>query len=185
MRERPRPPCRRRKRWQTGRRRPRLRRQHRSHTRRRRAEHQADQGRPPARSRRARADPGQARAVPGLRGERRVRRARRAVRLSAPGSWGPCTASESPVRRPPLRGRRAGKGTPDVLEAGGRLEEGDLNFVGNLEGFDLPGAGADVIVSDGFTEAWRLRCSRAPRRSSATRSASASARAWCRASAAC
>ena len=48
-------------------------------------------------------------------------------------------------------GEEQGKGTPDVLEAGRRLEEGDLNFVGNLEGFDLPGAGADVIVSDGFT----------------------------------
>ena len=39
-------------------------------------------------------------------------------------------------------GEEQGKGTPDVLEAGGRLEEGDLDFVGNLEGFDLPGAGA-------------------------------------------
>jgi glycerol-3-phosphate acyltransferase PlsX len=48
-------------------------------------------------------------------------------------------------------GEEQGKGTPDVLEAGRRLEEGDLDFVGNLEGFDLPGAGADVIVSDGFT----------------------------------
>ena len=38
-----------------------------------------------------------------------------------------------PERRPPLRGRGTRKGTPDVLEAGRRLEEGDLNFVGNLE----------------------------------------------------
>ena len=48
-------------------------------------------------------------------------------------------------------GEEQGKGTPDVLEAGRRLDQSRLNFVGNLEGFDLPGAGADVIVSDGFT----------------------------------
>jgi glycerol-3-phosphate acyltransferase PlsX len=48
-------------------------------------------------------------------------------------------------------GEEQGKGTPDVLEAGKRLAESELNFVGNLEGFDLPGAGADVVVSDGFT----------------------------------
>ncbi len=48
-------------------------------------------------------------------------------------------------------GEESGKGTPDVLEARERLEGGALNFVGNLEGFDLPGAGADVVVSDGFT----------------------------------
>lgn len=48
-------------------------------------------------------------------------------------------------------GEESGKGTPDVLEAHERLEAGALNFVGNLEGFDLPGAGADVVVSDGFT----------------------------------
>jgi phosphate acyltransferase len=38
-----------------------------------------------------------------------------------------------------------------VLEAGERLAQGPLNYVGNVEGFDLPGAGAQVIVSDGFT----------------------------------
>jgi phosphate acyltransferase len=48
-------------------------------------------------------------------------------------------------------GEEQGKGTPDVLEAHTRLAEGSLNFAGNLEGFDLPGAGADVVVSDGFT----------------------------------
>ena len=32
----------------------------------------------------------------------------------------------------------ARKGTPDVLEAGRRLEEGDLNFVGNLEASTCP-----------------------------------------------
>jgi glycerol-3-phosphate acyltransferase PlsX len=48
-------------------------------------------------------------------------------------------------------GEESGKGTPDVLAAGERLAEGKLDFVGNLEGFDLPGAGADVVVTDGFT----------------------------------
>jgi phosphate acyltransferase len=48
-------------------------------------------------------------------------------------------------------GEEAGKGTPDVLAAHGRLAEGELNFVGNLEGFDLPAASAQVIVADGFT----------------------------------
>ena len=48
-------------------------------------------------------------------------------------------------------GEEQGKGTPDVIEAHERLAEGTLNFVGNLEGFDVPGAGAEVIVSDGFT----------------------------------
>jgi phosphate acyltransferase len=48
-------------------------------------------------------------------------------------------------------GEESGKGTPDVLEAGERLAGGGLDFVGNLEGFDLPGAAADVVVTDGFT----------------------------------
>ncbi len=48
-------------------------------------------------------------------------------------------------------GEESGKGTPDVLAARERLEEGSLNFIGNVEGFDLPGASADVVVTDGFT----------------------------------
>ena len=48
-------------------------------------------------------------------------------------------------------GEESGKGTPDVLTAHERIAEGDLNFVGNLEGFDLPRASADVLVADGFT----------------------------------
>jgi phosphate acyltransferase len=48
-------------------------------------------------------------------------------------------------------GEEAGKGTPDVLEAHDRLAGGELNFLGNLEGFDLPVATADVVVTDGFT----------------------------------
>ena len=49
-------------------------------------------------------------------------------------------------------GEESGKGTPDVLTAHDRIAEaGGLNFVGNVEGFDIPGAGADVVVADGFT----------------------------------
>jgi phosphate acyltransferase len=59
------------------------------------------------------------------------------------------------VKRPSVGllsvGEESGKGTPDVLAAHERLAEGGLNFVGNVEGFDLPASGADVIVTDGFT----------------------------------
>jgi phosphate acyltransferase len=48
-------------------------------------------------------------------------------------------------------GEEQRKGTPELLEAHDRLSDGPLNFAGNLEGFDLPAATADVIVSDGFT----------------------------------
>jgi phosphate acyltransferase len=46
---------------------------------------------------------------------------------------------------------RVGLGTPDVLAAHERIAAGSLNFVGNLEGFDLPNASVDVVVTDGFT----------------------------------
>lgn len=48
-------------------------------------------------------------------------------------------------------GEEAAKGTPDVVEAHGRLAGGSLNFAGNVEGFDLPAATVDVLVADGFT----------------------------------
>jgi glycerol-3-phosphate acyltransferase PlsX len=48
-------------------------------------------------------------------------------------------------------GEESGKGTADVLTAGERLARGGLDFIGNVEGFDLPAAGADVVVTDGFT----------------------------------
>ena len=59
------------------------------------------------------------------------------------------------MRRPKVAllsvGEGVGQGTPDVLTAHERIAEGDLNFIGNLEGFDLPRANADVLVADGFT----------------------------------
>lgn len=48
-------------------------------------------------------------------------------------------------------GDEAGKGTPDVVEAHGRIGEGPLNFVGNVEGHDLTRGTCDVVVTDGFT----------------------------------
>jgi phosphate acyltransferase len=49
-------------------------------------------------------------------------------------------------------GEETAKGTPDVIEANARLAGSEgLNFVGNLEGFDLPAGTADVVVTDGFT----------------------------------
>jgi glycerol-3-phosphate acyltransferase PlsX len=49
-------------------------------------------------------------------------------------------------------GEESGKGTPDVLTAHDRIAEaGRLNFIGNVEGFDIPNAGAHVVVADGFT----------------------------------
>jgi len=48
-------------------------------------------------------------------------------------------------------GEEAGKGTPAVVEARARLEDGPLAFVGNIEGFDVPTGVVDVIVTDGFT----------------------------------
>jgi phosphate acyltransferase len=49
-------------------------------------------------------------------------------------------------------GEESGKGTPDVLVAHDRLAEaGALNFAGNVEGFDIPTAGVQVVVADGFT----------------------------------
>ncbi len=43
------------------------------------------------------------------------------------------------------------KGTDLQLEAYKLLSEAGINFIGNVEGRDLPGSVADVIVTDGFT----------------------------------
>ena len=51
-------------------------------------------------------------------------------------------------------GEEAEKGTPDVVEAHARLadlEPHGYEFVGNVEGHEVPGAGVDVVVTDGFT----------------------------------
>ena len=53
-------------------------------------------------------------------------------------------------------GEEASKGTPLVIEAHAalrdRLAEGDtFDFVGNVEGNEVPAGKADVVVTDGFT----------------------------------
>jgi len=49
-------------------------------------------------------------------------------------------------------GEEAGKGRPEVVEAHALLAAvAGIEFAGNVEGRDLPGGGADVVVSDGFT----------------------------------
>jgi glycerol-3-phosphate acyltransferase PlsX len=48
-------------------------------------------------------------------------------------------------------GEEGKKGTPDVVEAHARLKDGPLDFVGNVEGGDMPAGVADVVVTDGFT----------------------------------
>jgi glycerol-3-phosphate acyltransferase PlsX len=49
-------------------------------------------------------------------------------------------------------GEEAGKGREEVVEAHRILSEAPgIDFVGNVEGRDLPAAVADVVVSDGFT----------------------------------
>jgi glycerol-3-phosphate acyltransferase PlsX len=48
-------------------------------------------------------------------------------------------------------GTEAGKGPPDVVAARARLAGVTLDFAGNVEGFDVPNATVDVVVTDGFT----------------------------------
>jgi glycerol-3-phosphate acyltransferase PlsX len=48
-------------------------------------------------------------------------------------------------------GSEKGKGTPLVQEAYELLEQTDLNFVGNVEGRDIPSGLVDIVVTDGFT----------------------------------
>lgn len=43
------------------------------------------------------------------------------------------------------------KGTPVYVETHAKLKELDINFIGNIEGRDVPSGAADVIVCDGFT----------------------------------
>lgn len=48
-------------------------------------------------------------------------------------------------------GEEEGKGSELVVEAAQLLKNSSLNFIGNVEGKDIPGGLADVIVTDGFT----------------------------------
>ncbi len=48
-------------------------------------------------------------------------------------------------------GAEAHKGTPCIREAYELLKAADLNFIGNVEGRDIPFGVCDVLVADGFT----------------------------------
>lgn len=49
-------------------------------------------------------------------------------------------------------GTEAQKGTAAVVEANARLRaRTDLNFIGNIEGLDIPKGTADVVITGGFT----------------------------------
>jgi glycerol-3-phosphate acyltransferase PlsX len=49
-------------------------------------------------------------------------------------------------------GEESGKGREVEIEAHRVLSDSaEINFIGNVEGRDVPGAGADVIVTDGFS----------------------------------
>ena len=48
-------------------------------------------------------------------------------------------------------GEEEGKGSKLVVEAGALMKDAPFNFVGNIEGKDIPAGLADVIVTDGFT----------------------------------
>ena len=47
-------------------------------------------------------------------------------------------------------GAEEGKGNPQAKEAFGLLKNSGLNFIGNVEGNDIPAGKANVIVCDGF-----------------------------------
>jgi len=48
-------------------------------------------------------------------------------------------------------GEEETKGNQLVLEAHQLLKKSNINFIGNIEGKDMPKGGADVVVCDGFT----------------------------------
>ena len=49
-------------------------------------------------------------------------------------------------------GEEAGKGKEAVVEANASLRQAsEINFIGNVEGRDIPAGTADVVVTDGFT----------------------------------
>lgn len=60
--------------------------------------------------------------------------------------------SEIPAPRVALlsNGTEPTKGTPPIVEAHARLHRAPVNFVGNVEGLDIPRGTVDVVVCDGF-----------------------------------
>jgi glycerol-3-phosphate acyltransferase PlsX len=58
-------------------------------------------------------------------------------------------------------GEEAGKGNQLVKESYTQLEQCGVNFIGNVEGKELFGGQADVVITDGFTGNVLLKCSEA------------------------
>jgi glycerol-3-phosphate acyltransferase PlsX len=58
-------------------------------------------------------------------------------------------------------GEEAGKGNQLVRDTYPLLEAAGLNFIGNVEGKEVIGGGADVVVTDGFTGNVMLKSSEA------------------------
>ena len=129
-------------------------RQHRPDARRGHAGDQAHQGRPPARAGRAAARSRPSRCCCSTAAP--TSRSAPSTWSSSPTwarrSWRSCMGVERPSVGPALgrRGERQGHARTCSRRASG-WSGGPLNFAGNVEGFDLPGAGADVVVADGFT----------------------------------
>ena len=62
------------------------------------------------------------------------------------------SANERPKVALLSNGTEATKGTPEIVEAHEVLSRlAAIDFIGNVEGVDIPRGGADVIVCDGFT----------------------------------
>jgi glycerol-3-phosphate acyltransferase PlsX len=69
------------------------------------------------------------------------------------GSAYAARVSKNPRPRVALlsNGAEAGKGPPEIVEAHRLLQDAtELNFVGNIEGVDIPRGTADVVVCSGF-----------------------------------
>jgi glycerol-3-phosphate acyltransferase PlsX len=75
------------------------------------------------------------------------------VTFAIMGSAYAARVSKNPRPRVALlsNGGEAGKGPPELVEAHRLLREAtELNFVGNIEGVDIPRGTADVVVCSGF-----------------------------------
>lgn len=68
------------------------------------------------------------------------------------GSAYSSVVSEIPAPRVALlsNGTESNKGTPEIVEAHQLLRTSPLNFVGNVEGLDIPRGSVDVVVCEGF-----------------------------------
>jgi glycerol-3-phosphate acyltransferase PlsX len=75
------------------------------------------------------------------------------VSFALMGSAYAARVSKNPRPRVALlsNGAEAGKGPPEIVEAHRLLKDAtELNFIGNVEGIDIPRGSADVIVCSGF-----------------------------------